>query len=116
MLLPKSGRTAVNGMSYHARSGQNANSAVVVTVDPSDFEGDSPLAGMEFQRKLEEAAWRAGDGKVPVQLFEDFCKDRKSAGAGKISPQIRGRYAWSQYTDGISEGDCCCSRRRHPRI
>ena len=90
-----SGRGVYTFCMCPGRSGQNANSAVVVTVDPSDFEGDSPLAGMEFQRKLEEAAWRAGDGKVPVQLFEDFCKDRESAGAGKISPQIRGRYAWT---------------------
>lgn len=89
------GRIAVNGMSYHARDGENANSAVVVTVDPSDFKEDTPLAGMEFQRRLEKAAWLAGDGKVPVQLFGDFCKDRKSEGAGEIKPQIYGRYTWT---------------------
>ena len=65
-----SGRLAVNGMSYSGRDGQNANSAVIVTVTPEDYGTDDVLAGMAFQRKLEEAAYRAGEGKIPVQLFE----------------------------------------------
>lgn len=88
-------RIAVNGMSYHARDGKNANSAVVVTVDPADFGSDSPLAGMEFQRRLEEAAFKAGRGKIPVQLYEDFCKNQPSAGPGAVTPMIKGAYAWS---------------------
>ena len=89
------GRIAVNGMSYHARDGKNANSAVVVTVDPADFGSDSPLAGMEFQRRLEEAAFKAGRGKIPVQLYEDFYKNQPSAGPGAVTPMIKGAYAWS---------------------
>lgn len=89
------GRIAVNGMSYHARDGKNANSAVVVTVDPADFGSDSPLAGMEFQRRLEEAAFKAGRGKIPVQLYEDFCKNQPSAGPGAVTPMIKGAYVWS---------------------
>ena len=50
---------AVNGMSYHSRAGRNANSAMVVTVGPEDFGSDAILAGMEFQRKLERAAFQA---------------------------------------------------------
>lgn len=53
------GMLAVNGMSYHARAGQNANSAIIISVRPDDFEGDGPLAGIEFQRKLE---------KMPIAL------------------------------------------------
>ena len=52
------GRLAVNGMSYHDRDGLNANSAVIVTVTPQDYGGTGVLAGMEFQRRLEEAAYQ----------------------------------------------------------
>ena len=65
---PKQQMLAVNGMSYHSRAGQNANSAMVVTEGPEDFGSDAILAGMEFQRKLERAAYEAGEGKIPVQL------------------------------------------------
>lgn len=87
------GRLAVNGMSNHARDGRNANSAIVVTVDPSDFGGTDPLSGIAFQRKWEEAAYNTGQGKVPVQLFADFCANRKSTGIGAVIPSIRGQYA-----------------------
>ena len=89
------GRLAVNGMSYHDRDGLNANSAVIVTVTPQDYGGTGVLAGMEFQRRLEEAAYRLGKGRIPVQLFEDFCKNRPSKGPGDILPQMKGAYAWS---------------------
>ena len=50
------GRLAVNGMSEHARDGKNANSALLVQIFPEDFGSDHPLAGMLFQRELEEKA------------------------------------------------------------
>ena len=50
------GRTAVNGMSYSGRGGRNANSAIIVSVTPEDFGSNHPLAGVEFQRRLEERA------------------------------------------------------------
>ena len=56
------GRLCVNGMSPFARDGRNANSALLVNVQPSDFPGASPLAGIEFQRHWEEAAFRLGGG------------------------------------------------------
>ena len=70
------GRLAVNGMSYQDRGSVNANSALIVTVTPEDFPGEDILSGMEFQRKLEEKAYRLGKGKIPVQLYEDFCKNQ----------------------------------------
>lgn len=87
------GGLAVNGMSYHGRAGENANSAVIVTVTPEDFGEDHPLSGIQFQRKLERRAWEAGEGKVPVQRFEDFCKNRKSVNTGSIKPNIKGNYS-----------------------
>lgn len=87
------GRLAVNGMSYHERDGANANSAVIVTVTPQDYGSNHPLAGVEFQRMLEERAWKEGGGKVPVQCFKDFCENRPTAAPGAILPQIKG--AWT---------------------
>lgn len=91
----EAGRMAVNGMSYHDRSGANANSAMVVTVNPSDYGDKDVLAGMYFQRKLEEAAFRAGNGKVPVQLLGDFCQGTASTSPGDVEPNIRGGYTFS---------------------
>lgn len=87
------GRLAVNGMSYHDRAGENANSAVIVTVTPEDFGAEGPLAGVTFQRELEESAFRVGKGKVPVQCFKDFCKNQPSKELGAVKPQIKGSYA-----------------------
>ena len=68
------GRLAVNGMSYSKRDSENANSAIIITVDPKDFGSDDILAGVEFQRRLEEKAYELGKGKIPVEYYEDFKK------------------------------------------
>ena len=89
------GHLAVNGMSYSGRSGENANSAVIVTVRPEDYPGDGPLAGVAFQRALEVAAWKAGEGRIPVQRFQDYCRNQPSKGPGERCPQMKGDYAWT---------------------
>lgn len=63
-----------NGMSNYRRNEQFANSALVVNVGPADFDGDSPLAGMEFQRRWEHAAFVAGgrDYRAPAQNMMSF--------------------------------------------
>ena len=66
------GHLAVNGMSYSGRNGNNSNSAMIVTVTPEDYEDDSPLAGIAFQRKLEERAYQIGKGAVPVEVYGDY--------------------------------------------
>lgn len=83
---------AVNGMSYQARDGRNANSAMVVTVGEKDFGSADVLAGMEFQRRLERAAFTAGAGRVPVQLLKDFRQGAASRSLGDVEPSIKG--AW----------------------
>ncbi len=87
-------RLAVNGMSYSGRDGKNANSAVIVTVDPKDFPKSGVLGGLALQRQLEEAAYKEGNGKIPVQLFGDFKKNIPSTDAGAIEPQMKGAYSW----------------------
>ena len=76
------GKLAVNGMSYSGRDGRNANSAIIVAVTPNDFGSDHPLAGVAFQRKLEEKAYELGNGKIPVQRYGDF-KDRVLGSMGQ---------------------------------
>lgn len=68
------GRLAVNGMSYSRRDGSNANSAIIVAVTPEDFGSDHPLAGIEFQRGLEERAYRLAKGRIPASRYGVFRK------------------------------------------
>ncbi|MDF2908325.1 MAG: dependent oxidoreductase [Herbinix sp.] len=86
------GCVAVNGMSNYNRDEVNANSAIVVTIQPEDFGSGDPLSGIEFQRKLEKAAYQAGKGQVPVQLFGDLLRDRDSVTIGNVTPNIKGEY------------------------
>lgn len=82
------GTVVTNGMSEYLRDGQNANSALLVSVFPDDFEDESPLAGMHFQRDLEKKAYEAG-GKTynaPVQLVGDFLKGELSTKLGNVKP------------------------------
>jgi len=88
----ETGYLAVNGMSNYARSEENANSAIVVTVQPEDFGGQDPLSGVEFQREWERAAYKAGNGLVPVQLFGDLLRNRDSVTIGNVTPNIKGNY------------------------
>lgn len=83
----EAGRLVTNGMSHYARSGENANSALLVNVYPADFGSEDVLAGVEFQRRLEEAAYRvAGDYRAPVQLLGDFTAGKASTRFGKVLP------------------------------
>ena len=69
-------RLAINGMSNHSRDSKNANSAIVVTVIPNDFNGNL-FGGLEFQEKLEEKTYEIGKGKIPIQTLKDFKKIKK---------------------------------------
>lgn len=82
------GQIVTNGMSEHARDQQNANSALLVQVNPSDFGSDHPLAGIDFQLKLEQAAWNLGkkSGRAPAQTALDFIARRPSVSLGKTIP------------------------------
>lgn len=98
------GRTAVNGMSYSGRDGRNANSAVIVSVTPKDFGSTHPLAGIAFQRELEERAYALGKGKIPAQRYGVFkeCVEKKGAIqetkeeiASDLKPCCKGAYVWA---------------------
>lgn len=85
------GRVLTNGMSYHARDGENANSAVLVSVYPEDIEGDSPLRGFAFQKEIEQRAFKAAGGNyfLPAQTVGDFLKGVPSVGCETVVPTAR---------------------------
>lgn len=89
------GHLVTNGMSQYSRHERNANSAIVVGIDPSDYplkDGkEDVLAGMEFQRKLEENAFRVGGGSydAPIQLVGDFLAGRASGEHGDVIPSYK---------------------------
>ena len=92
------GFLAINGMSNHDRDSGVANSAIVVSVNPSDF-GSNPLDGIEFQRKIEKKAYQACNGKIPIQLLKDFYDNKVSTKLGSVKPLFKGNYAFSNIND-----------------
>ncbi|HOM03148.1 MAG TPA: FAD-dependent oxidoreductase [Acetivibrio sp.] len=86
------GMIVTNGMSEFARDRENANSALVVSVEPEDFGSGHPLAGIDFQRKWEKLAFAAGGSCnwAPVQRLGDFVEGRKSTFLGIVKPSYTG--------------------------
>ena len=90
----------VNGMSHHARNGRNANAAVLVGVRPEDFGSDDPLAGVDFQRRIERAAFAATGGlRAPCQRVGDLLDGKATTAAGSVTPT---------YKPGVVFGDIRC--------
>ena len=83
-------RVVTNGMSLHARGGDNANAAVLVGVRPEDY-GEGPLAGLDFRRALETAAFLLGgeDYRAPCQRPDDFIKNAPPRAAWEVTPTYR---------------------------
>ena len=96
------GMLAINGMSNHQRDTKNANSAIVVTINPEDF-GKKALDGIAFQRELEKKAFEEGKGKIPLQLFKDFKDNKKSTSIGNIEPITKGAYELSNLNNILPE-------------
>ncbi len=91
----EAGRIVTNGMSNADRDGENANAALLVTVNPVDFPYEGTLGGMKWQREIEEAAYNvSGSYRAPAQLVGDFLAARASTGAGEIIPTYRPGVTW----------------------
>lgn len=109
----EAGGVVVNGMSSHARAGKNSNSALAVSVLPSDC-GDTLRGGIEFQRRLERAAFVAGGRNyaVPVETTRDFMAGRHSAGTALAEPSrimptyTRGEWKCADLWDVLPEQIC----------
>jgi uncharacterized FAD-dependent dehydrogenase len=85
------GRVATNGMSQYSRNERNANSGLVVAIDPERDYPDDPLAGIALQRHWEERAFVAGGSnyKAPAQKLGDFLAGRPSQELGEVVPSYR---------------------------
>ena len=106
------GRIVTNGMSNADRNGENANAALLVTINPTDFPYEGNLGGMQWQREIEEKAYRiSGSYRAPAQLVGDFLKKVPSVGEGEITPTYRPGVHWcdlhavlpGKITDSIAE-------------
>ncbi|MCR5809740.1 MAG: FAD-dependent oxidoreductase [Clostridiales bacterium] len=84
------GEVVTNGMSYAARDGENANSGIIVQVNPSDL-GGAPFCGVEFQEKLERAAFRLGGGdySAPAERVADFLSGGEPMPFAAVKPTYR---------------------------
>ena len=85
------GGVVTNGMSYSGRGGENANSALLVTLTPEDFPEAGPLGGVLWQEALEKKAFRLGGGNyhAPAQRVGDFLLGRPTAAFGAVTPTYR---------------------------
>lgn len=97
------GKLAVNGMSYSERDSKNANSAIIVSVTPEDFGAEDALAGVRFQQKLETKTYELAQGKIPQQLFGDYCASRTSDSYGDYESETRGTRAFANLRGLLSE-------------
>jgi uncharacterized FAD-dependent dehydrogenase len=90
-----------NGMSEYKRDRENANSAFVVSVSPSDFEGGNPLAGVDFQKKYESMAFKIGGGRygAPIQKLGDFIRNQKSSSISSVKPSYTGETTWADLNE-----------------
>jgi len=92
------GGVVTNGMSESKRDYENSNAALLVNVNPSDFGSDHPLAGVSFQRRIEQIAFILGGSNynAPIQLVGDFLNDQKSTQLGSVTPSYRPGYQFAE--------------------
>ena len=99
------GGVVTNGMSYSGRAGENANSALLVSVLPEDFPGQGVLAGMRWQRDIEKKAFEyaGGNYSAPCQKVGDFLSGVPSTGAGRVQPTYLPGVYWGDITKVLPE-------------
>ena len=87
-----------NGMSEYARDGENANAALVVSVDASDF-GSGVLDGVAFQRRLERQAFVLGgkDYRAPAQSVKSYLE--------AVAPDLSQAATAPSFSCGVREAD-----------
>lgn len=100
-------RLCVNGMSYHSRNLENANSAIITNINEEDY-GEGILSGMEFQEKIEEKAFNMGeDYYAPVQLVGDYIENKTSTEFKRVFPTYKPGTVFKDlneiYSDEINE-------------
>ncbi len=98
------GKLVTNGMSNADRDGENANAAVLVSLNPSDFPYPGALGGMLWQEELEQKAFAySGSFRAPAQLVGDFLQKKASTGAASVQPTYRPGVVWCDLHDILPE-------------
>ena len=112
----EAGGVVTNGMSFSKRDGENANAALLVTLRPEDFSTPDLFEGMEWQRKIERAAYSCGGGdyRAPAQLVGDFLSQRPSTGARSVAPTYRPGVVWGELREVLPEKICSVLARAIP--
>lgn len=85
----ETGGIVTNGMSEYGRDGDNSNAAILVSVTPDDFEDRGPLSGLDYQRKIERAAFSlTGSYRAPAERLSHFMK----TGGNNLETEVRATY------------------------
>ncbi len=88
-------RLVVNGMSYSGRNSKRANSAIIVSIQPEDYDAQNPLGGLRFQEMLETKTFELANGKIPQQLFGDYKINQASKDYGDYDSCTKGAHAFA---------------------
>lgn len=111
------GMVATNGMSYADREGENANAAVLVTLNPRDFPYEGNLGGMKWQREIERKAYEiSGSYRAPAQRVGDFLEGKASEGSGHIRPTYRPGVFWCDLNQVLPEKITGALKEAIPRL
>lgn len=99
------GMVVTNGMSYYKRDGENANSAVLVSVGPEDYGDKDVLDGMYYQRDLEKKAFELGGSNynAPVQKVKDYLDNKITTSLGKVQPTYKPGYTFANLNELLSD-------------
>ena len=97
-------QVVTNGMSQYSRAERNANSAIVVGINPSDYPGNA-LAGIELQRQLERQAYVLGGENydAPAQTVGDFLKGQSSKQLGSVEPSFQPGIKLTDLADALPD-------------
>ena len=114
----EAGGVCTNGMSGSKRDGENANSALLVTLHTEDFPGEDVLSGMYWQREIEQRAFKYAGGNyyAPAQRAGDFLAGIASTGPGNVKPSYRPGVFWGSLDEVLPEKICTVIRQALPEL
>ncbi len=111
------GRVVTNGMSYADRDGENANAALLVTLNPAVFPYPGSMGGVHWQQEIEEAAYRvSGSYRAPAQKVGDFLSGVSSTGPGEVRPTYRPGVCWCDLNAVLPERITSALRQAIPAL